>query len=90
MKKDINFIKDRIVILQKEIKKIESEKKQRIGAEFLKTFDGKEEITEQDILFFFDELKKLNLFAGAVKLSINSELKPEPKNSFTEVKNVSL
>ncbi len=81
--KNVDEIKKRITDLQKEIKKIETEKKARIGAEFMKTFDGKAEINSTDILSFFDRLKELNLFNAAVKLSAISE----PKNSTQEVKN---
>ena len=80
--KNVDEIKKRIADLQAEIRKIETEKKAKIGAEFMKSFDAKTEITGSDILSFFEKLKELNLFNGNIKLTA---AKPESKPE-TEVK----
>jgi hypothetical protein len=85
--KNIDDIKKRITDLQKEIKKIETERKVRIGAEFIKSFDGKTEINGNDILSFFESLKGLNLFIADVKLSAISETKTSISEPKPEVKN---
>ena len=79
--KNVDEIKKRIADLQAEIKKIETEKKARIGAEFMKSFDGKTEITGNDISSFFEKLKELNLLAAPVKLSVVSDAKAEVRNN---------